>query len=138
MRFGKKVKVEIKATASEHNKEQVAAAMAGLGDLFDKYNKKGSEEMAIKIIIGRANKKYRKCLRCKKQIEEALKDNVIYTCEHCGQQHFVDIYGGNIALTVVEHPYARRRPCGLLTPEQQEARRRLIEKVEARKRGAEP
>lgn len=39
MRFGKKVKVEIKATASEHNKEQVAAAMAGLGDLFDKYNK---------------------------------------------------------------------------------------------------
>ena len=89
---------------------------------------------AIKVIIGKANKKYRRCLRCNQQIEAPLRDNSIYTCERCGQQHLVDVYRHCIHLTVAERPEVRRRPAGKLTPEQLRARQRLIDKVEAKKR----
>lgn len=88
---------------------------------------------AIKAMIGRFNKKRRKCLRCNKQIETPLKDDAVYTCERCGQQHFVDVYPDYIALTAVERPEVRRRPAGKLTPEQRKARKQLIEKVEAKR-----
>lgn len=89
--------------------------------------------MGIKIFIARFNKKRRKCLRCKRQIETPLKDDTVYTCEGCGQQHFVDILPDYIALTVVERPDVRRRPLGRLTPEQRAARKRLFERVEAKR-----
>lgn len=92
--------------------------------------------MAIKVIIGKVNKKNRKCLRCNKQIERVLRDNTVYTCEHCGQQHLVDVYANCIALTVAERPDVRKRRKGHLTPEQEQARERrlmLIEKVETRR-----
>lgn len=65
--------------------------------------------MAIKRIIGRHNEKYRSCLSCGQHMYKALKDNEIYTCGSCEQQHFVDIYQDCIVLTVVEHEDIRRR-----------------------------
>lgn len=87
--------------------------------------------MAIKRIIGKRNSKNRKCLCCDKQIETTLKDNKIYTCEHCGQRHYIDVYPNSIVLTVVERPDIRRRSGEEITPEQKIARQELIERAEA-------
>ena len=89
--------------------------------------------MAIKRIIGRYNKKYKSCLRCGKYIDKTLRDDIVYTCEHCGQQHFVDVYPNAIALTVMERPEIRRRHLDYATVEQKKAMQALIDKVEARK-----
>lgn len=88
--------------------------------------------MAIKRIIGKQNTKYKSCLRCGKGIEKALKDDEVYTCERCGQQHFVDVHPNKIVLTAVEHAYIRRRPPEPVAPEVQKAREELIERVERR------
>lgn len=82
--------------------------------------------MAIKRIIGKQNVKYKTCLRCGRRIEAVLKDDEVYTCEHCGQQHFVDVYKNRIVLTVAEYADLRRRP-----PEK--ARAALIAKVEKKR-----
>lgn len=90
--------------------------------------------MAIKRIIGKANKRNRKCLRCGRQTENNLRDNVIHICEHCGQKHYVDVYKDCIALTVVERPDMRNRTRRSKEElEQQKARRELIERAEARR-----
>lgn len=88
--------------------------------------------MAVKRIIGRHTKKYRTCLRCARPIDRLLKDDEVYTCESCGQQHLVDVYPERIVLTVAERPEIRRRPVTKLTHEQRQARRRLIAKAKAR------
>lgn len=91
--------------------------------------------MAIKRIIGRYGKKYRSCLRCSKATEQTLRDDTIFICDNCGQQHFVDVYPNCIALTVIERPEVRKRHIDHITPQQQRARERLIDRVEARRRG---
>ncbi len=88
--------------------------------------------MAVKRIIGRHTKKYRTCLRCARPIDRLLKDDEVYTCESCGQQHLVDVYPERIVLTVAERPEIRRRPVTKLTHEQRQAIRRLIAKADAR------
>lgn len=88
--------------------------------------------MAIKRIIGRRTQKYKRCLRCNRFMDKTLRDDMIYTCGHCGQQHFIDVYPKSIHITVIEHPEERRRPVDYLTPSQREARRKLLEKVEAK------
>lgn len=93
--------------------------------------------MAVKQIIPRYTKKYRKCLNCCQAIEKPLKDDEIYTCIKCGQQHLVDVYKDCIALTAVEYAEFRRRPVTMLTHEQRQARRRLLAKAKARDLEAE-
>lgn len=88
--------------------------------------------MAIKRIIGRHNKKYKRCLKCERPINKVLRDDEVYTCEHCDQQHLIDVYQDIIVLTVAERPDIRRRPEEALTP-QRRARRELIKKAEERK-----
>ena len=88
--------------------------------------------MAVKRIIPRYTKKYRKCLNCCQAIEKPLKDDEIYTCIKCGQQHLVDVYKDCIALTAVEYAEFRHRPATMLTHEQRQAIRRLIAKADAR------
>lgn len=92
--------------------------------------------MAIKRIIRRSDRKHRKCLWCGRSLERVLMDDEIYTCEHCGQQHFVDIYKNTIEITVVERPDVRHRPAGCtesITESQRQARVALIEKAEKRR-----
>ena len=86
--------------------------------------------MAIKRIIGRYNKKYKSCLRCGQAIEQKLYDDSVYTCDRCGQQHFVDVYPEKIVLTAMEYPDIRRRPANKITKEQERARKLLNEKAE--------
>lgn len=93
--------------------------------------------MALKRIIGRKEKKYKTCLNCGKRIEGALKDNEVYTCKSCGQQHLIDVYKDHITITVAERPELRNRPATTVTPEQQKAREALIAKVEARKKNGD-
>lgn len=88
--------------------------------------------MAIKRIMGKGYRKYRKCLRCNAPIEAALWDDTVYTCPKCGQQHYVDVYKKSIVLTVAERPDVRKRHKGAITPEQEAARLRLIRKAEGR------
>lgn len=88
--------------------------------------------MAVKRITGRHTKKYRTCLRCGQPIDRALKDDEVYTCGNCGQQHYVDIFPDSIVLTAAEYAEFRRRPVTMLTHEQRQARRRLITKAKAR------
>lgn len=91
--------------------------------------------MAIKRIMGKGYRKYRKCLRCNTPIEAALWDDMVYTCSKCGQQHYVDVYKKSIVLTVAERPDVRKRHKGTIIqvePEQEAARHRLIRKVEGR------
>ena len=90
--------------------------------------------MAIKIIIGRGDKKSRKCLFCGSKIEKALKDDEVYTCERCGQRHLVDIYPDCIHITVAERPEIRHRNVDTTTEEQRQARRDLIARVEAKRK----
>lgn len=89
--------------------------------------------MAIKRIISRQSKKYRKCLNCGQHIDRILRDDEVYTCEYCGQQHLVDVYADRIAITVAERPEIRRRPAAKVTPQQQRARKVLVARAEARK-----
>ena len=89
--------------------------------------------MVIKRIIGQRTKKYRSCLRCGQPIEKVLQDDTVHTCEHCGQQHFVDVYVDRTILTVVERPEVRRRPATQITPDQRKARKELIERAEKRR-----
>lgn len=66
--------------------------------------------MALKRIASKSNRKARNCLKCNRRLTN-LKDNVVNTCEGCGQQHLVDFYTNNtIVLTVAERPELRRRP----------------------------
>lgn len=66
--------------------------------------------MTLKRIASKSNKKARNCLKCNRRLTN-LKDNVVNTCEGCGQQHLVDFYTNNtIVLTVAERPELRRRP----------------------------
>ena len=66
--------------------------------------------MALKRIANKSNRKARNCLKCNRRLKN-LKDNVVNTCEGCGQQHLVDFYTNNtIVLTVAERPELRRRP----------------------------
>lgn len=88
--------------------------------------------MAVKRITGRHTKKYRTCLRCGQPIDRALKDDEVYTCGSCGQQHYVDIFSDSIVLTAAEYAEFRRRTVTMLTHEQRQARRRLIAKAKAR------
>ncbi len=91
--------------------------------------------MAIKRILGRNSDKHKTCLGCGRPIEMRLKDDYIYLCRHCGQEHFVDIYENNIALTKAEYPHLRKRHSGNETELQQ--RRNLeefVRKVEALRR----
>lgn len=74
--------------------------------------------MAVKRITGRHTKKYRTCLRCGQPIDRILKDDEVYTCGSCGQQHYVDIFPDNIVLTAAEYAEFRRRPVTMLTHEQ--------------------
>lgn len=65
--------------------------------------------MTLKRIANKSNKKARNCLKCNRRLKN-LKDNVVNTCEGCGQQHLVDFYTNNtIVLTVAECPELRRR-----------------------------
>lgn len=89
--------------------------------------------MAIKRIIGRKNEKYRTCLRCNKKIDRTLRDDTIYVCDQCGQQHFVDVYPDKIALTLGQYPEIRRRHLYQITTAQEKARQALIDKAEARR-----
>lgn len=47
--------------------------------------------MILKRIASKGNKKARNCLKCNSRLLN-LKDNVVNTCEVCGQQHLVDFY----------------------------------------------
>lgn len=89
--------------------------------------------MAIKRIIGKQNNKYKSCLRCGQATEQKLWDDTVYTCQRCGQRHFVDVYRDRIVLTVVEYPDIRRRPANKVTPKQERARAALIVKVEEKR-----
>jgi len=64
--------------------------------------------MAIKRIIGRRDKKFRSCLNCGQHIDKVLRDDEVYTCERCGQQHLIDVYADHITMTVAERPGLRR------------------------------
>lgn len=88
--------------------------------------------MAIKRIIARYSKKHRKCLKCGQHIDGVLRDNEVYTCERCGQQHLIDVYKHYIAMTIAERPEVRHRTEIIETP-QSKARQALIKKVEERK-----
>ena len=89
--------------------------------------------MAIKRIIGRCDKRFRSCLSCGQHIDRVLKDDEVYTCERCGQQHLIDVYVDHVVLTVIERPEIRRRPTSKVTPQQQRARKVLVARVESRK-----
>lgn len=66
--------------------------------------------MTLKRIANKSNKKARNCLKCNKRLTN-LRDNIVNTCEGCGQQHLVDFCTNNtIVLTVAERPELRRRP----------------------------
>lgn len=73
-----------------------------------------------------------RCLQCGSRIEGYLKDNEIYECPDCGQKHYVDKYANTVSLTDISRPALRRRPPGMVTTEQLEARRALIRKKEQR------
>ena len=88
--------------------------------------------MAIKRIIGRYNKKYKSCLKCGRPIDKVLRDDEVYTCERCGQQHLIDVYKDTIVITVAERPDIRRRPAEMIT-QQRRARQELINRVAERK-----
>lgn len=89
--------------------------------------------MAIKRIIGRRDKKFRSCLNCGQHIDKVLRDDEVYTCERCGQQHLIDVYVDHITMTVAERPELRRRPAAKITPQQERARKALVARAEARK-----
>ena len=56
--------------------------------------------MSLKRVANKSNKKARNCLKCNRHLTN-LKDNVVNTCEGCGQRHLVDFYTNNtIVLTV--------------------------------------
>ena len=74
--------------------------------------------MALKKIFNKHDDKARRCLKCNAEIEpHILKDNKNYTCQQCGQVHFVDIYGPRVVLTRKEWAEIRRRHKG--TPEEE-------------------
>lgn len=85
--------------------------------------------MAIKRVFGKTSEKHKTCLRCGQKIEERLRDDRIYTCERCGQQHFVDIYADSMILTVAERPEFRKRNEARIEEEQKNARAALIRKM---------
>lgn len=64
--------------------------------------------MGLKVTGSIYSKRARKCLKCGSELKE-LKDDVINTCQECGQQHYVDITGNSLALTVYERPELRHR-----------------------------
>lgn len=64
--------------------------------------------MGLKVTGSIYSKRARKCLKCGSELKK-LKDDVINTCQECGQQHYVDITGNSLALTVYERPELRHR-----------------------------
>ncbi len=76
--------------------------------------------MAVKRMGSKKDPKTMKCLRCGR-LPEGIKpkDGTIHTCAVCGQQHFVDIIGDRLTLTVVERPDLRK------TPQKTEAEKRI-------------
>ena len=74
--------------------------------------------MALKKIFNKHDDKARRCLNCNAVIgPHILKDDKPYTCDKCGQVHFVDIYGARVVLTREEWAEIRRRHKG--TPEEE-------------------
>lgn len=65
--------------------------------------------MCLRKICGRKNVKAHTCCRCNAPLHTPLHDYDITTCEHCGQQHFTDVYNKIVSITVVEHPELRHR-----------------------------
>lgn len=65
--------------------------------------------MAVKKTFSKNDTKAKVCLSCGRAISEQLKDDTIYTCEYCGQGHFVDFAKDRITLTVTERPEHRHR-----------------------------
>lgn len=65
--------------------------------------------MAVKKTFSKNDIKAKTCLSCGRSIDEHLRDDTIYTCEYCGQGHFVDITKDRITLTVTERPEHRHR-----------------------------
>ena len=67
--------------------------------------------MSLKRVFNIGQEKQRLCLKCNQPINrDKLKDDVVYTCNYCGQQHFVDIYNnGSCSLTAIENQELRRR-----------------------------
>lgn len=93
--------------------------------------------MAIKRIIGRYDKRFRSCIKCGLFIDRVLKDDEVYTCERCGQQHLIDVYVDRIVLTAAERPEIRRRPAAKITPQQKRARKALVARVDSRNQEAD-
>uniref|UniRef100_UPI001A9B8D95 hypothetical protein n=1 Tax=Dorea longicatena TaxID=88431 RepID=UPI001A9B8D95 len=82
-----------------------------------RHRRRDEEKLILKRIASKGNKKARNCLKCNSRLLN-LKDNVVNTCEVCGQQHLVDFYTNNtIVLTAAERPELRKRP-GTPKPEQ--------------------
>lgn len=91
--------------------------------------------MAIKRIIGKGYTKYKTCLNCDRPIEQPLKDDKVYICPKCGQEHFVDVYEKSVVLTRKEYPHLRRRHSGNETELQQRRNlEALIRKIEEERR----
>ena len=87
--------------------------------------------MAIKKIIGKGTGRHKTCLHCEQPIEQRLKDDTIYFCPKCGQEHFVDVYESNVVLTKKEYPHLRKRHGGNETELQQRRNlEALIRKLE--------
>jgi len=61
----------------------------------------------------------RNCLKCDRELTD-LKDDVINTCNYCGQQHLVDIVGKSLTLTVAEKPELRHRAIKVAAVQQAE------------------
>lgn len=65
--------------------------------------------MAVKKTFSKNDTKAKTCLSCRRAISERLRDDTIYTCEYCGQSHFVDIVKDRITLTDIGRPEHRHR-----------------------------
>ncbi|RKM61011.1 hypothetical protein D6855_03695 [Butyrivibrio sp. CB08] len=65
--------------------------------------------MALKRVSSLHAKGGHNCLKCGSELTDWQHDNEVIECKYCGQQHFVDIAGKSLSLTVVERPELRRR-----------------------------
>lgn len=89
----------------------------------------------IKRLMFKNDRKALHCLKCNAEITALLIDNMIFTCDKCGQTHYIDMYEKSISLTVTERPDIRRRHKeNNITEAQLEKRRLLIKKVTEREK----
>ena len=104
----------------EHKKaraEEANLLLEGLDEVTQKALYIATKMVLAKRDTEEGTKKARNCLKCNSRLLN-LKDNVVNTCEVCGQQHLVDFYTNNtIVLTAAERPELRKRP-GTPKPEQ--------------------